>query len=233
MRIVIVGDGRMGREVAALARDRGHVVHLALGSEENAGGRALTAKRLAGADVAVEFTRPDAAVPNLERLIEAGVPTVTGTTGWHDELPRVEALVAARHGGALLHAQNFSLGVHLFLRAARDLAGWFAGRAGFDAFILEEHHAAKRDAPSGTARELQARVRDADPARPFPITSVRVGATPGTHLVAYDGPYERVTLAHEARSRDGFAAGALAAAEWLPGRSGVFTVEDMLFGEER
>jgi 4-hydroxy-tetrahydrodipicolinate reductase len=232
MRIVIVGDGRMGQAVAALARERGHAVQAMLGREENAGGRALTAERLAGADVAVEFTRPDAAVPNLERLVHAGVPTVTGTTGWHDELPRIEALIA-RRGGALLHASNFSLGVHLFLRAARDLAGWLAGREGFDGFILEEHHAAKRDAPSGTARELQARVRAADPARPFPITSVRAGATPGTHLVAYDGPYERVTLAHEARSRGGFAAGALAAAEWLPGRSGVFTVEDMLFGEER
>jgi 4-hydroxy-tetrahydrodipicolinate reductase len=232
MRIVIVGDGRMGRTVAALARERGHVVQAIIGREENAGARALTPERLAGADVAVEFTRPEAAVANLERLIEAGVPTVTGTTGWLDDLPRIEAL-AARRGGALLHASNFSLGVHLFLRAARDLSRWFAGRQGYDAFILEEHHAAKRDAPSGTARELQARVREADAARPFPITSVRAGATPGTHLVAYDGPFERVTLTHEDRSRDGFAAGALAAAEWLPGRSGVYTVEDMLFGEER
>jgi 4-hydroxy-tetrahydrodipicolinate reductase len=125
------------------------------------------------------------------------------------------------------------MGVHLFLRAAHDLACRFAGRPEFDAFILEEHHAAKLDAPSGTARELQARATAADTARPFPITSVRAGAIPGTHLVAYDGPYERVTLAHEARSREGFAAGALAAAEWLPGRRGVFTVEDMLFGDER
>jgi len=121
--------------------------------------------------------------------------------------------------------------VHLFLRAARDLAHRFAAHPEFDAFILEEHHAAKADAPSGTARELQARASSADPARTFPITSVRVGATPGTHLVAYDGPYERVTLAHVARSREGFAAGALAAAEWLPGHRGIYTVEDMLFGE--
>jgi 4-hydroxy-tetrahydrodipicolinate reductase len=123
--------------------------------------------------------------------------------------------------------------VHLFLRAAQDLARRFAGRPEFDAFILEEHHAGKLDAPSGTARELQARTAGADPARPFPITSVRAGATPGTHLVVYDGPSERITLAHEARSREGFAAGALAAAEWLPGRRGVFTIEDMLFGDER
>lgn len=229
MRIVIVGDGKMGRAVASLAEARGHVIHALVGGGENAGGRALTAERLKGADVAVEFTRPDAAVANLERLVDAGVPVVTGTTGWLDQLPRVTAHVE-RCGGALLHAANFSLGVHLFLRAARDLAARFAGHPEFDAFILEEHHAAKLDAPSGTARELRQRVGASDPARDFPITSIRAGTTPGTHLVAYDGQYERVTLAHVARSRGGFAAGALAAAEWLPGRRGVFTVEDMLFG---
>ncbi len=231
MRIVIVGNGKMGRAVAAMAEANGHTIHAVIGGGENAGGRALTAERLAGADVAMEFTQPDAVVTNLERLIEAGVPTVTGTTGWHGELARISALVE-RRGGALLHAANFSLGVHLFLRTAHDLARRFAGRAGFDAFILEEHHAAKLDAPSGTARELQAQARAADPARPFPMTSVRAGATPGTHVLAYDGPYERVTLGHEARSRDGFAAGALAAAAWLPRRRGVHTVEDMLFGED-
>jgi 4-hydroxy-tetrahydrodipicolinate reductase len=177
----------------------------------------------------MEFTQPDAAVANLERLIEAGVPTVTGTTGWRDDLPRIAALVARRNG-ALLHAANFSLGVHLFLRAARDLARQFAGRAEFDAFILEEHHAGKVDAPSGTARELQARLAEGDAGRAYPITSVRAGATPGTHRVAYDGPHERVSLSHVARSRDGFAAGALTAAEWLPGHPGVHTIEDMLFG---
>jgi 4-hydroxy-tetrahydrodipicolinate reductase len=232
VRIVIVGNGRMGRAVEALALARGHVVHAVIGAPENEGGRALTPERLNGADVAVEFTRPDAVVANLERLIEAGVPTVTGTTGWREELSRIEALVARRNG-ALLHAANFSVGVHLFLRAARDLARRFAGRPELDAFILEEHHAGKLDAPSGTARELQACLREADPARPFPITSVRAGATPGTHAVAYDGPYERVTFEHEARSREGFAAGALAAAEWLPGHPGIHTIEEMLFGADR
>jgi 4-hydroxy-tetrahydrodipicolinate reductase len=231
MRFAIIGNGRMGQAITALAERRGHAIHAVIGGAENAAGRALTAERLKGADVAVEFTRPEAVVVNLERLIEAGIPTVTGTTGWRDELPRISALVE-RRGGALLHAANFSLGVHLFLRAARELARGFVGRPEFDAFILEEHHAAKLDAPSGTARELQTKARAADPERPFPITSLRAGATPGTHLLAYDGRYERVTLAHVARSRDGFAAGALAAAEWLPGRRGVHTVEDMLFGGE-
>jgi 4-hydroxy-tetrahydrodipicolinate reductase len=232
MRIVIVGNGKMGQTVARLAEQRGHTIHAVIGAAENGDGQALTPDRLAGADVAIEFTRPDAAPANLEHLIAAGIPTVTGTTGWLEQLARIAALVARRNG-ALLHAANFSLGVHLFLRAARELARDFAGHAEFDAFILEEHHAAKLDAPSGTARELQARVHEADPGRLYPITSVRSGAAPGTHLVAYDGPYERVTLSHAARNREGFAAGALAAAEWLPGHPGVHTLDDMLFGAGR
>lgn len=229
MRIVIVGSGKMGREVASLAGERGHTVHAIVGSAENQGGRALTAERLEGVDVAVEFTRPDAAAGNVGRLIEAGIPTVTGTTGWEAELPRVVELVR-RSGGALLHGANFSIGVHLFLRAARELGRELAGRDGFDAFILEQHHAAKRDSPSGTARVLQERLRDVDRNRDFPITSLRAGATPGTHVVSYDGQFERIELSHVARSREGFAAGALAAAEWLPGRPGVHRFEDMLFG---
>jgi 4-hydroxy-tetrahydrodipicolinate reductase len=195
----------------------------------NAGGAALTRERLAGVDAAIEFTRPDAVVPNLERLIEAGIPTVTGTTGWRSELPRIAQLVEARRG-ALLYGANFSVGVHLFLRAARDLAARFAGRPEFDSFILEEHHAAKVDAPSGTAAALRGRLREADSAREFPITSVRAGAIPGTHVVTYDGPHDTVALSHVARSRRGFAAGAVAAAEWLPGRPGVHDFEEMLFG---
>jgi 4-hydroxy-tetrahydrodipicolinate reductase len=230
MRIVIVGNGRMGRAVAALAEQHGHAIHDIIASGENAGGAGLTPARLAGADVAVEFTRPDAAPANLERLLDAGIPTVTGTTGWSAELPRIARLVETR-GGALLHAANFSVGVHLFLRAARDTARRFAGHPEFDAFILEEHHAAKLDAPSGTARVLQDGLRQSDPARPFPITSVRAGAIPGIHTVSYDGAHETVSLSHVARSRKGFAAGALAAAEWLPGHPGVHTFEDMLFGE--
>ncbi len=229
MRLTIVGDGKMGRAVAELAEEHGHVVHAIIGHAENAGGAALTRERLAGVDAAIEFTRPDAVVGNLERLIDAGIPTVTGTTGWSTELPRIVRLVEARRG-ALLHAANFSVGIHLFLRAARDLATRFAGRPEFDCFILEEHHAAKKDAPSGTAATLRERLREADPGREFPITSVRAGSIPGTHLVTYDGPHETVALSHVARTRRGFAAGALAAAEWLPGRPGVHDFEEMLFG---
>jgi 4-hydroxy-tetrahydrodipicolinate reductase len=229
MRLAIVGNGRMGRAVAELAAERGHVVHAIIGREENAGGAGLSRTRLEGVEAAIEFTRPDAVVNNLERLIEAGIPTVTGTTGWTDELPRIIRLVESRRG-ALLHSSNYSIGVQLFLRAAHDLAERFAKRPEFAAFILEEHHAAKVDAPSGTASAMQQRMREADPGREFPITSIRAGSIPGTHVVTYDGPHDTVRLSHVARSRRGFAAGAIAAAEWLRGRTGVYDFEAMLFG---
>jgi 4-hydroxy-tetrahydrodipicolinate reductase len=197
---------------------------------ENAGGRALTAERLAGVDVALEFTRPDSVVANLERLIESGIPTVSGTTGWTDAVPRLSALVE-RRGGSLLYAANFSVGVHLFFRAAVELARCFRGRAEYGVSILEEHHQAKLDAPSGTALQLQRQLWSEEPGRRFPITSVRSGDAPGSHTLTYEGPHETVSLSHVTRSRQVFAAGALAAAEWLPGRTGVFTFEQMLVGD--
>lgn len=230
MRIAIVGNGRMGKAVAALATKRGHTIHTVVDSSDNVAGRALTQKRIAGADVAIEFTRPEAAVSNLERLIELGIPTITGTTGWTGALPRITALVEARRG-ALLHAANFSAGVHLFLRTARELARNFSGRPEFVASIREEHHTAKLDAPSGTALLLQHRLGDSDASRSFPITSLRAGTAPGTHTVTYEGPHETVSLSHVARDREAFADGALTAAEWLPGKTGVFTFEQVLFGE--
>lgn len=220
----------MGKAVAALAIERGHSIHTVVESSDNVAGRALTRERLAGADVAVEFTRPEAAVSNLERLIELGIPTVTGTTGWTEALPRITALVEARRA-ALLHAANFSVGVHLFLRAARKLARNFSGRSEFAASIREEHHAAKLDAPSGTALLLQRQLGDSDASRTFPIASVRAGTSPGIHTVTYEGPHETVSLSHVARDREAFAEGALTAAEWLPGKTGVFTFEHLLFGE--
>jgi 4-hydroxy-tetrahydrodipicolinate reductase len=130
-----------------------------------------------------------------------------------------------------LHAANFSVGVHLFLRAARELARNFSGRPEFVSSIREEHHATKLDTPSGTALLLQRRVSEADGSRSFPISSVRIGTVPGRHTLTYEGPHETVSLSHVSRDREAFAAGALAAAEWLPGKTGVFTFEHLLFGE--
>ncbi|HEX2251028.1 MAG TPA: dihydrodipicolinate reductase C-terminal domain-containing protein [Gemmatimonadales bacterium] len=229
LRIAIIGHGKMGRAVAALAEKRGHRIHTIVKRIENPGGRALTAERLAGTDVAVEFTRPDAVVVNLERLIDLGIPTVTGTTGWTEELPRVTAKVEQQRG-ALLHAPNFATGVQLFFRAARELARCFRGRHEFTVGISEEHHQAKLDAPSGTALLLQRQLWAEEPGRRFPISSIRSGDSPGIHSLTYQGQHETVTLSHVSHSRDAFAAGAVTAAEWLPGRTGVFTFEEMLFG---
>ncbi len=231
MRIAIIGNGRMGRAVADRAAARGHEILTVVGSAENPAGRALTADRLAGAEVAIEFTRPEAVVPNLEQLLALGVPVVTGTTGWSGDLARITALVEAA-AGSLLHAPNFSPGVAILLRAATDLATRLAHRPEFEAFVVEEHHGAKRDAPSGTGLALQGALRTGDPARPFPITSIRGGHHPGRHRVTWDHPLETIHLEHAARDRRVFAEGAVMAAEWLPGRRGVFTFDQMLFGRE-
>jgi 4-hydroxy-tetrahydrodipicolinate reductase len=230
MRLALIGDGRMNRTIAQLAGERGHVIQTVVTGSENREVAALTPERLQGVDVAIEFTRPESAPDNLRRLAALRVPVVTGTTGWMEHLPEVTAAVT-RSGAALLHSPNFSVGVQLYLRAATDLARRFAGRPEFAVAIVETHHATKRDAPSGTALALQRALGRGDPARSVTITSVRTGHVPGTHEVSYDAPFETIRLRHEARGRQAFAAGALLAAEWLAGRSGVFTFDQMLFGE--
>jgi len=231
MRLAIVGTGRMARVIAEEASARGHEIALRLGRAENPGGAGIIPERFEKVDAALEFTRPDAAVANLERLIGIGVPVVTGTTGWFDRLPQIEALVRER-GGALLYAPNFSIGVQIFLRAARELAHRLQGRPGFDAAIVERHHRGKLDAPSGTALALQALLRECDRGRDYPITSVRTGWVPGTHALEVDAAHETIALTHTARHPAVFASGAVLAAEWLVGRRGVFTFEQALFGDE-
>lgn len=231
MRLALIGRGRMALAVGRLAPDRGHTIATIIGAEENAEGRAITADRMSGIDVAIEFTGPEAAPDNLRVLAHLGIPTVCGTTGWLAALPDLTALIAQHHS-ALLHAPNFSIGIQLFLRAARQLAGTMSTHGVFDAFVTESHHAAKRDAPSGTALALAGALQLGDAVRSYPITSLRGGHDPGTHAAVFDAPFETIRLEHSARNRDVFAAGALAAAEWLPGHTGVFTFAQMLFGEE-
>lgn len=215
----------MGRAVAVLAAERGIDVAAMIGLEGNAHGAAIAPERLAGADVAIEFTEPAAAADNALACIAAGVPVVVGTTGWYDRLPQVEAAVQASEG-ALLWAPNFSVGVVLF-RALLERAGELFAGAGFDARMVETHHAAKKDAPSGTALSLGRAFGGAGGGEPE-TTSIRVGHVPGTHALLLDGPFEQIRLVHEARDRRVFADGALRAAVWLQGRRGVFTMNDVL-----
>lgn len=224
-RLAIVGDGKMGRLLHALAVEQGDDVAAFLGRDAvlRAG---ISAASLNGAAVAIEFTEPAAAAGNVRACLAAGCAVVCGTTGWDAERLEVEREVKAS-GGALLWAPNFSLGMHLFTALVVEAARRAHAAGGFDTMILETHHAAKLDAPSGTARQLS-RVAEQASGEPVPITSVRVGAVPGTHELVIDGAFEQVRLVHEARDRRVFALGALAAARWLAGRRGVFTLDDML-----
>lgn len=208
MRVAIVGPGRMGRAVGAVARERGHTIAAEIGRD------ALTADAVRSADVAVEFTTPAAAPENLLRLAGFGTPTVCGTTGWYDRLDEVGAAFDAA-GAGLVYAPNFSLGVQLLLRSAEELARLAGSRPEFDGWIVETHHRHKRDAPSGTARALRDVLRGADPGRDWPVTSIRGGEVPGTHTLHLDAAGEALTFTHTARDRSIFARGAVVAAEWL------------------
>ena len=223
--LAIIGLGKMGRAVEQLAPERAFTVVARLGR-----GEAITTRSLNGAAVAIEFTEPSAAMANIRACLEAGCPVVTGTTGWYGELSSLRDEVLT-HRGALLAAPNFSLGVAVFARLVEEAARRFAAVPGFDVHLVEIHHSAKKDAPSGTAVALAdtgARARGA----PIPITSVRTGSVPGTHELIFDAPFEQVRLVHEARDRRVFAEGALTAARWIVGREGIFTMDDVIGSTE-
>jgi 4-hydroxy-tetrahydrodipicolinate reductase len=228
MKIALVGYGRMGRMVEAAAMARGHQIVARFDLDNNPGGAGLTPATLREVDLAIEFSTPEAVLDNLRRLIPAGVPVVTGTTGWYDRLAEVRQLVAA-HGGAFVYSPNFSIGVNLFFEMVRQAAQLVATYDQFDPYLIERHHRQKLDAPSGTALRLLADLRDAFAERtPAPV-SLRAGYLPGTHEVGFDSPAETITLTHTARNREGFAEGAVLAAEKLPGRQGFFTLGELLF----
>lgn len=227
-RIAILGMGRMGREVDAAAQERGVEVVARLDVEDVAD-RATAIAALRGADVVIAFTVPDSAVADIDLCLEAGAPVVVGTTGWYEELDAVRTRVSMQ-GGALLSAPNFSLGVALMKALLERASGLLAGLDDFNVHITETHHVNKVDAPSGTALLLRDAL--AGSGRDIPITSIREGDVPGRHEVCMDSAYEQVIVSHEARSRRIFADGALTAALWLRGRTGVFTLDDVL-GMER
>lgn len=226
LRLAVIGDGKMGKAIASLAAEHAFEVVAILGEHEVLP-HGITKPLLYGADVAVEFTTPQYAAANVRACVAAGCPVVCGTTGWDASRGEVEAEVRAKHG-ALLWAPNFSIGVHVFARIVEHAAKLIAeANAGFDTHLVETHHNQKLDAPSGTARSLADRAAKSL-GKAVPITSVRVGNVPGTHEVIFDGAFEQIRLEHVARDRRVFAAGALAAARWLAGKQGVFTLDHML-----
>ncbi len=226
IRLALVGMGRMGRTLDALAAERGCEVVARLDAAEMA--RGITHDDLAGAQVAIEFTTPASSVSNAIALMSLGVPVVIGTTGWASQLPDIEA-AARTMKCAALWSPNFSIGVQLFLAIAEDAARRARDVSGFDTHVVETHHTAKLDAPSGTGIAIAERLEQGL-GRAVPITSVRVGAVPGTHEIILDAPFEQIKLVHEARDRRVFADGALTAARWLAASRapGVYTMRDVL-----
>jgi 4-hydroxy-tetrahydrodipicolinate reductase len=228
LRIAIIGHGKMGKAVEQVATARGHAIS-AIVSRDQTG--TFTRDALGDADVAIEFSVPEAALPNALACVRAGVPVVVGTTGWDSLLATLEREVGQAKG-AVLWAPNFSIGVQIFAQLIERLARLGPEQRGFATHLIETHHAAKKDAPSGTAAML-ARVFADCGGGTLPTTSVRVGNIPGRHEVLVDGPYEQLRLIHDARDRRVFADGAVTAAEWLArgGRQGVFTLRDVLADE--
>jgi 4-hydroxy-tetrahydrodipicolinate reductase len=212
MRILVLGVGKTGKLVAEVAAERGHSVHV-LDAKENKDAAALTAPFVAGFDVIIDFTTPEAVIHNMRAVLATGAKMVVGTTGWYDRLPRAKE-AAERRGASLLYGSNFSLGVQHMLRMAEALTKELAG-AGYTLSISETHHLTKLDAPSGTALTLRDVVRRSCNMGDIPIKSIRHGEAVGLHVLEAEHDGDRILLTHESRSRRPFAEGAVLAAEWL------------------
>ena len=220
MKIAQIGGGNMGRIVAALARSKGHTMAIAIDSADGSLDAAKLSEKLKGADVVIDFSVARAVRRNVEACLLAGVPLVEGTTGWNSQGEEIEQLVK-QNDGAMVYGANFSVGVNLFYKIAEYASELFAKFPEYEVFIEEQHHSRKKDAPSGTALKLKEIVEE-HTRKDFSVTSTRAGNIPGTHRVGFDGTADQVLLEHTARSREGFAAGAIVAAEWVVGKKGFF-----------
>jgi 4-hydroxy-tetrahydrodipicolinate reductase len=210
----------MGKLIEQLAPEYGFSIHAQVDLHDDL-------RQAAGADVAIEFSTPHAALGNIEGLAALGIPTVVGTTGWLEHLDRVRAAVA-KGGAGLVWAANFSIGVNVFLRAVHETARLLASEPAYGAWAWEIHHSTKKDAPSGTLLALVNEMKAAGYPRTVDVSSNRTGAHPGTHEIGFDSAADTITLRHTARSREGFARGALKAAQWIPGKKGVFEFKEIL-----
>ncbi len=228
MNLAIVGYGKMGRMIDQLASEHGFTTRLRLDIDNNASQQGLTRESLANIDVAIEFSVPDAAAANLIRLAELGIHTVAGATGWLNRIDEVRRAVE-QNGTGLVWAPNFSVGVNVFMRLVTEAARLLAAQPEYGAWGWEIHHDAKVDAPSGTMLRLVERMKAAGYDRPIDVASNRAGKAPGTHEIGFDSASDTITLRHEARSRIGFAAGALTAARWIAGRKGFYEFSQILF----
>jgi 4-hydroxy-tetrahydrodipicolinate reductase len=232
MNVLLLGRGKTGSLVADAARQRGHNIRV-VGAAENVQAAALSAEKLRGIDVVIDFTTPSCVVCNIETCVGAGKNIVVGTTGWHGELDRIRQLVES-HGTGLVYAANFSVGVNLFYDVARAAAA--ALQHAYSGQIFERHDAQKKDAPSGTALALQRVISEAGfkgslknngNCNALEITSFREGNVVGMHEVVLDSAADRIYLCHDAKSRQGFADGAVRAAEWIAGKKAFYDFKDV------
>lgn len=236
MKIALIGYGKMGHMIEEIALQRGHEIVLAI-NIDNTGD--FTQEKISRADVAIEFTAPESAFDNVKRCLDFGVSVVSGSTGWNENIPLAKSLCLEK-GGAFLHASNFSIGVNIFFQVNKLLAKLMASQPGYDVSLKEIHHTQKKDAPSGTAVTLAEQVlasiarkktwvndESTNPEELF-IASERIDPAPGTHHVRYTSEVDDIEIIHTAHNRKGFALGAVLAAEFLAGKKGVFSMDDVL-----
>jgi len=236
MNIALIGYGRMGHEIEAAAIKRGHVIKLIIDQDNIAD---LNKDNLTGVDVAIEFSSPDAAFDNVAKCLGMGVPVVSGTTGWTNNYDKAVE-ICKKNKTSFLHSSNFSIGVNLLFRLNSELAKQMSRYSEYDVSIEEIHHIKKLDAPSGTAITLANGIIDNHPGyekwsfendksdKSVPVCSVREGNVPGTHTVTWDSDIDTISLRHEAKSRKGFAVGAVIAAEFIYSKEGIFTMNNVM-----
>ena len=227
MKLAIVGYGKMGRLIEQLAPEYGCEVKLRLDVDNNAKFEGMTKENFQGIDAAVEFSTPATALENIERLARLGVNTVVGTTGWFEEMDRARAAVE-RGGTGLVWSPNFSVGASLFSEIVAEAARLFAHQHEYGAWAWEVHHATKKDALSGTLLTLVERMKQNGYHKRIDQSSSRAGAHPGTHEIGFDSAADTITIRHTARSREGFARGALRAARWIVGKKGFFDFREIV-----
>ena len=240
MNILLLGYGKMGKTIEQIAQERGHQIVARIDAHNNADLQTIDA---AAVDVVIEFSSPESAVANIKTCLERGWPVVCGTTGWLAHRPEIEELCRQKQG-AFFYASNYSIGVNLFFRLNKTLAQFMRNYPSYHVSMTEIHHTEKKDAPSGTAITLAEGLMENLPnltgwvekeegaagtsTDAVAIESLREGTVPGTHIVRFESDVDRIEISHVAHSRQGFALGAVVAAEWLQGRAGVFGMDDLL-----
>ncbi len=225
MQIALIGYGAMGKLIHRLAEEKGHEIAVIIDDADAGLTAAELAEKLRGVDAAIDFTTAEAVRRNVVACVAAGVPLVEGTTGWNGQRAEIESIVS-NGNGAFVFGANFSIGVNLFYRIADLAAELFAKFPEYEAFIEEQHHSRKLDSPSGTALKIKDVV--SKHVEVGDIAATRAGNIPGTHRVGFDGPADQILLEHTARSREGFAAGSILAAEWIIGKTGFYEFTDVM-----